>query len=507
MNIESANLSPLAPSSSGTVESVSPPSIDGGVISEGFSGALMAQVELLSNIKAGDSLPLQTPDVAGLQGVVVTGLPATATKVDAQDVAALLGNDLPPSYKTKDDGDHEAALAAVTDTLKYITMGTTAGEKAAAVEQNMKDVIAMAAPAEQGMGNVVASAVPAEQNMKNVVVAAVPVEQNVTDVVAEPGQSVKDVAMDVPVQMVLEQRDDKPDKKQDEGGAQIAVVENNSEAEGVLAVAIILPPVMQAEQAKTANNLTPADAIKEGGLPSFTNPLAGDAKSNQSAKAPENVLQSETVFRQPVQDKQGFNLNYVENSGQAEKTGRVDQQVLSVEGEKAVPRGGADITQLNRPVVDNKTDVSAMTKPLSHPEWNKDLGERIVWMNSRAIPSAEIRLNPPHLGPISVRVDVSDDQATVVFTAQHAAVRETLEASIPKLREMMSAQHLNLAEVNISQGSASDQGRSQSQSFAQTAEGRGQGAPAVAVDEIDDVEQEIASGQAVVSKGLLSIYA
>jgi Flagellar hook-length control protein FliK. len=99
-----------------------------------------------------------------------------------------------------------------------------------------------------------------------------------------------------------------------------------------------------------------------------------------------------------------------------------------------------------------------MTKPLSHPEWNKDLGERIVWMNSRAIPSAEIRMNPPHLGPISVRVDVSDDQATVVFTAQHAAVRETLEASIPKLREMMSAQHLNLAEVNISQGSASDQG-------------------------------------------------
>ena len=50
MNIESANLSSLAPSS-GTVESVSPPLIDGGVISEGFSGALVAQIELLSNIK------------------------------------------------------------------------------------------------------------------------------------------------------------------------------------------------------------------------------------------------------------------------------------------------------------------------------------------------------------------------------------------------------------------------------------------------------------------------
>ena len=148
-----------------------------------------------------------------------------------------------------------------------------------------------------------------------------------------------------------------------------------------------------------------------------------------------------------------------------------------------------------------------MTKPLSHPEWSKDLGERIVWMNSRAIPSAEIRLNPPHLGPISVRVDVSDDQATVVFTAQHAAVREMLEASIPKLREMMGAQQLNLVEANVFQGPAPDQGRSQSQNFAQTADGRRQVPMAVVADGVDEVEQEIASGQAVVSNGLLSIYA
>ncbi len=571
MIIESINLSSLA-SSSSTVESMSPPLVNGGVITEGFSGALVAQIELLSNIKVGDSLPLQTQDIAGFQGVV--GLPAT--KVDTQDFAALLGNDLPSSYKTKDDVDHEAALAAVTDTLKYIAIGTTAGEKAAVVEQNVKDVIAMvvpteqnitnvvatavpteqnmtnvvatvvpteqnmknvvatavpteqnmtnvgatavpteqnmknvvatAVPTEQNMTNVGATAVPTEQNMKNVVATVVPTEQNATDVIAGSEQSVKDVVMDVPVQMDLEQGNDKPDKKQVEGDAQIAVVKNNSGAEELLAVAIIIPPVMQAEQAKTADNLTSADAIKEGGVLSFIKPLTGDAKPNQPAKVSDDMLQSETVFRQPVQDKQGFNLNYFQNSGQNEKTGRVDQQVLSLEGEKTLPRVGTDITQPNR-VVDNKTDVPAMTKPLSHPEWNKDLGDRIVWMTSKAIPSAEIRLNPQHLGPISVRVDVADDQATVVFTAQHAAVRETLEASIPKLREMMGAQQLNLVDVSVSQGPASDQGRSQSQNFAQTADGRGQGATAVAVDGIDDAEQEIASGRAVVSKGLLSIYA
>ncbi len=72
----------------------------------------------------------------------------------------------------------------------------------------------------------------------------------------------------------------------------------------------------------------------------------------------------------------------------------------------------------------------------------------------------------------------------------------------------MGSQQLNLVDVNVSQGAASDQGRSQSQNFAQTADGRGQqGAAGAVIDGVDDVEQEIESGRAVVSKGLLSLYA
>lgn len=517
MNIESANLSSVVPGS-GTVESMSPmspilsPLTDGDVSSEGFSTALVAQIELLSNIKTEGSLPLQTSapvalqNVSGLQGVA--GLPAG--KIDTQDFAALLGNDLPASYQTKDDVDHEAALAAVTDTLKYISQGTTAGEKAVMAEQNMKDVIAMAVPVQQNMKDVVAVAVPAEQNVQYAAEKAVPAEQNTTDVAAEADQSVNNViAMNAPVQMDLEQGNDKPDKKPVEGEAQIAPVEDNRGAEELLAT-IILPSVIPAEQEKPVNNLTPApvDTIKENGLLSFIKPSTGDAKPNQAAKVSDDVLQNKTAFRQPEQGKQDFNWKYFENARQAEKTVADERQVLNIDGEKTLPRVGADISQLNKPVVDNKIELPAMTKPLSHPEWNKDLGERIVWMNSRAIPSAEIRLNPQHLGPISVRVDVTDDQATVVFTAQHAVVRETLEASIPKLREMMGAQQLNLVEVNVSQGPSSEQGRSQSQNFAQNfADGRGQAAVGAVVDGVDDVEQEIESGRAIVSKGVLSIYA
>jgi flagellar hook-length control protein FliK len=333
---------------------------------------------------------------------------------------------------------------------------------------------------------------------------AAPAEQDIVDVALEAGQRLKDVVVDVPVQMDLEQGNDKSDKGLAEGGAQLTV-ENNVITEELLAAAVIVPPAMQAEQAKTANNLVPVDADKEAGLLPFTKPLIANAKLNQPANVSDNRLQGETAFRQPVPDKQGFNLNDLQNSGQTEKTGRVEPQSLSLEGEKTLTRVGSDQALPNR-IADNKMDVPAMSKPLAHPEWSKDLGERIVWMNSRAIPSAEIRLNPPHMGPISVRVDVADDQATVVFTAQHAIVRETLEASIPKLREMMGAQHLNLVEANVYQG-PSDQGRPQPQNFAQTADGQRQEPTTVAGDGIDELEQEVASGRAVVSNGLLSIYA
>jgi flagellar hook-length control protein FliK len=278
----------------------------------------------------------------------------------------------------------------------------------------------------------------------------------------------------------------------------------------IAAATVILPSVMPVEQVKPVNNLAPSNTIAEDDAPlSFIEPATENAKPSQMTKVSGDVLQGEAVFRQPEQSKQDvINLKYLGDAGQSEKTGRVEQQVLNLntDGEKTVSRIGTDMIQPNRPVADNKTDVPAITKPLSHPEWNKDVGERIVWMSSKAIPSAEIRLNPQHLGPISVRVDVTDDKATVAFTAQHAVVRETLEASIPKLREMMSAQQINLVEVNVSQGSASDQGRSQAQNFAQTS-GRGQGMVDGVIDGVDDVEQEIESGRAVVSKGLLSLYA
>jgi flagellar hook-length control protein FliK len=49
------------------------------------------------------------------------------------------------------------------------------------------------------------------------------------------------------------------------------------------------------------------------------------------------------------------------------------------------------------------------------------------------------------MGSVSIRIDINQDQATIAFMAQNASVRDALEASIPKLRDMLSTQQIKFS--------------------------------------------------------------
>lgn len=100
---------------------------------------------------------------------------------------------------------------------------------------------------------------------------------------------------------------------------------------------------------------------------------------------------------------------------------------------------------------EQKTELPALNKPFYQAEWGNDLAERLVFMHKQEIPSAQLNLNPRHLGPVAIRIDVNQDQTSIAFSVQHAAVKEAVEAAIPKLREMLGNQQLNLIDVNVSQ--------------------------------------------------------
>lgn len=91
--------------------------------------------------------------------------------------------------------------------------------------------------------------------------------------------------------------------------------------------------------------------------------------------------------------------------------------------------------------------------------WSNAVSDRVMWMVQGDQQFARLKLNPPNLGPLEVRVSINQDQTSVAFLAQHAAVREALEAAIPRLREMFDQASLQLVRADVSDPGAGQGGR------------------------------------------------
>ena len=92
----------------------------------------------------------------------------------------------------------------------------------------------------------------------------------------------------------------------------------------------------------------------------------------------------------------------------------------------------------------------SVNTPLAQGNWDQALGERIQWMVNQKMQGAQIKLNPAHLGPMEVRIQVQNDQASIQFNSAHSVVREALEAALPRLRDMFEASGVELVNVDVS---------------------------------------------------------
>jgi len=62
---------------------------------------------------------------------------------------------------------------------------------------------------------------------------------------------------------------------------------------------------------------------------------------------------------------------------------------------------------------------------------------------------ADISVTPADLGPIAVSIEVRGHEATLAFAASSHTTRTAIEDALPRLREMLSAQGLQLAGTHV----------------------------------------------------------
>lgn len=88
----------------------------------------------------------------------------------------------------------------------------------------------------------------------------------------------------------------------------------------------------------------------------------------------------------------------------------------------------------------------------------KVLQERVSALLSINNKEAEIRLDPPEMGSMQIRIRSDAEQAQINFVVQNQQAKEALEQSMPKLREMLAEQGIELGESSIQQGDSQHKG-------------------------------------------------
>lgn len=140
-------------------------------------------------------------------------------------------------------------------------------------------------------------------------------------------------------------------------------------------------------------------------------------------------------------------------------------------------------------------------------QWGQALAQRVVWMVGQDRQVAELKLNPAHLGPLEVKLTLHHDQASVALLASTGAVRDALEQALPRLRDLLGQQDIQLAQVDIGQRQSGAQAEQGGQAFA-GGESHGQRTGHAGVD-VDDAAMDAptAGSPAITGIGLLDTYA
>jgi len=123
----------------------------------------------------------------------------------------------------------------------------------------------------------------------------------------------------------------------------------------------------------------------------------------------------------------------------------------------------AALTQAATPKTANAVPVN---QPLAMHQsgWTEEVVNRVMYLSSTNLKSADIQLQPAELGRLDIRVHMIPDQQTqVTFMSAHAGVREALEGQMHRMRDMFNQQGLGQVDVNVSDQSRGWQGQEQAQ--------------------------------------------
>ncbi|MFQ1900957.1 flagellar hook-length control protein FliK [Aeromonas veronii] len=115
---------------------------------------------------------------------------------------------------------------------------------------------------------------------------------------------------------------------------------------------------------------------------------------------------------------------------------------------------------------------------LASQEAPAELHQKVNVMLAEKLQQAEIQLDPLGLGKMKIQIQMgADSQANVHFVVQHGQTREMLEQAMPRLRDMLAGQGIQLGQTQVQQQSQQQQQQGQPTFNGQGQQGQTSGQP------------------------------
>ena len=119
-----------------------------------------------------------------------------------------------------------------------------------------------------------------------------------------------------------------------------------------------------------------------------------------------------------------------------------------------------------------KNNLATLNEALNlRKDFAGPLKEKVMIMVNQKIQQVEIRLDPPELGNMHVRVNLQNEQAAVNFLVQSQQAKEALEQGMSKLKDMLSESGVDVGDANVEQ---QQQQAGEEQGFGHEQQGNGQ---------------------------------
>ena len=147
----------------------------------------------------------------------------------------------------------------------------------------------------------------------------------------------------------------------------------------------------------------------------------------------------------------------------------------------------------------NSTNMPSSTLNFNQTGWEKSLAQNVSWMTGNNIKTLQVSITPAELGPIHIHASMEQDKLNLQVNAQNGMTRETLEAAIPRLRDLLDKGSYSSVNVDVSSGGFEQNKFSQNENikeFNQTSE-----------SELEELPVHQAATQTASKIGLIDTFA